>query len=562
MEGAAQGGEIAGTLAELWQSARPRALAQVSGLEDAAAALAGGGLDDEPRDEARRAAHKLRGSLGMYGFHRAGEIAGELEDIFSEGAVGTARTPEVASLVLALRAELEADPELPAVPAETDSGAISILLVSDDTDLGGALLDAIDDRDLAGELIDPDGAADQIEVGRYDLVLTDLALAGSLDAGLGLLSELTSGASSPPVLVLASGDNLLDRVAVVRHGARGFLDRGLEPRALVDAVERFAAGLREPGATVLAVDDDESVLAALEALLGRNGFTVETTGDPDGFWRKLEEVSPDLAIIDLDMPQVNGFELCQALRADPRWSWLPLLILTAYRDSEVVRNAFGAGADDYLSKPIIEEELLGRVRNRLGRVRAYREASERDELTGAATRRAATVELERLADLARTAGEPLSLALLDVDRLGALNQRSGLAAGDAALRRVGELLRAELTSEAVGRWDGDAFLVGFHGMAAADTARRVGAVLERVNDGEPEVTLSAGIAAASPDRIEIPALLSAAEQALAEAKRSGGARLVAAGAAGEPEGERVDVAIVEDDQSVVDVLSSPSRPSG
>ncbi|HEX6117618.1 MAG TPA: response regulator [Solirubrobacterales bacterium] len=545
---------IAGELAELWRLNRPSALSKVAIVEDAAAALSAAELDDELREEARGAAHKLRGSLGMYGFHRAGEIAGELEDLLSAGPVGSARTPEVASLVLAMRAELESAPEAPAVASEPESDAISLLVVSDDPALGQALFDAIEERELVAALAGLDEGTVRLERGRPDVVLCDLASAGSLAEGLGFLSELSAGDSAPPVLVLAAGDGLLDRVEVVRHGARGFLNRDLEPRALIDAVERFADGLREPGATVLAVDDDESVLAALEALLGRNGFTVETADSAERFWRKLEEVVPDLAIVDLDMPQVNGIELCQALRADLRWAWLPLLILTAYRDSEVVRGAFAAGADDYLSKPIIEEELLGRVRNRLARVRAYREASERDELTGVATRRAVVAELERLAELARSAGEPFSLALLDVDRLAAINAASGLAAGDAALRRVGEWLRGELASDAVGRWDSDAFLIGFNGIAAADAARRVTAVLDRLNAREPGVTLSAGVAGASPDRIEIPALVVAAERALAEAQRAGGARLVAAGAAGEPEGERVDVAIVEDDQSVVDVL--------
>jgi diguanylate cyclase (GGDEF)-like protein len=550
-----QGGQVATAVAELWQANRPSALTRVETLEDAVAALSAGDLGDEAREEARGAAHKLRGSLGMYGLHRGGEIAGELEDILVAGPIDTARTPEVASLVLALRAEVESDPDVAAddeQPAAADTSRV--LVVTDDREFGRTLLDALRRRDLAAELVGPDEALEEIGHSPPDLALTDLNAGGSHEAGLDLLAELSGGETATPVLVLASSDALLDRVEVVRRGARGFLNRALDPDALVDAVARFAAGLRSPAATVLAVDDDASVLAALEALLGRNGYTVETVAEPDSFWTRLDEVAPDLAILDLDMPQVNGIELCQALRADPRWARLPLLILTAYRDSEVVRNAFMAGADDYLSKPIIEEELLGRVRNRLGRVRAYREAAERDDLTGVATRRATGAELDRLTELARAGGEPYSLAILDVDRLAALNRSSGLAAGDAALRRIGERLREEFAHETVGRWDGDAFLVSLNGMRPADAARRIGGVLERLNDGDVGVTVSAGVAGAPPDGIDLSALLAAAEAALEEAGRAGGARLVTAGVAGEPEGERVDVAIVEDDQSVVDVL--------
>ena len=490
----------------------------------------------------------------MYGLHRGGEIAGELEDILEVKNVEPWRTPEVASLVLALRTEVESEPDAAAPAEEPGADVASLLLVTDDERVGAALLGAIRRRDLVAELAGADEAPGLVEGARPDLVVMDLKAGGSAEAGLGLLGELSAGEAAPPVLVLADTDALLDRVEIIRRGARAFLNRGMDPEALADAVERFAAGLREPSATVLAVDDDASVLAALAALLRRNGYSVETVADPDAFWQRLDEVAPDLAIVDLDMPQVNGIELCQALRADPRWARLPLLILTSYRDSEVVRNAFAGGADDYLSKPIIEEELLGRVRNRLGRVRAYREASERDELTGVATRRAAAAEIERLADLARASGEPYSLALLDVDRLAALNARSGLAAGDAALRRVGEHLHDELETATLGRWDGDAFLVGLSGMRPADAARRIGGVLERVNDHVDVATLSAGVAGAPPDGIDFSALIAAAEAALTEAQRAGGARLVTAGTDGAPEGERVDIVVVEDDQSVVDVL--------
>ena len=556
-----RGQDVASTVGELWRANQAGRLALVDVLEDAVAALSGGALPEELRDEACRSAHKLRGSLGMYGLHRGGEIAGELEDLLAAGPVDAARTPEVASLVLALRTEVESDPEVPAV-TRPDPEATSLVLVTDDEGLGQDLLGALGSRGLAAELVGSAEAAERIAGSRPDLILADLGAAGSHHAGLGLLGELSAGEPATPVLVLAASDALLDRVEVVRRGAEAFLNRGLDREALAEAVARFATGLSDPAASVLAVDDDASVLAALEALLGRQGYEVETVGEPDAFWTKLEEVMPDLAIVDLDMPQVNGIELCQALRADPRWARLPLLILTGYRDSEVVRRAFGAGADDYLSKPIIEEELLGRVRNRLGRVRAYREASERDELTGVATRRATAAELDRLADLARTAAEPYSLAILDVDRLSALNATAGLAAGDAALRRIGEQLRGELARETVGRWDGDAFLVGLNGMRPADAARRIAGVLQHLNEGRDEVTVSAGVAGAPPDGIDVPALITAAERALDEAQRGGGAGLVTAGLASEPEGERVDVVIVEDDQSVVDVLDLALQSMG
>jgi HPt (histidine-containing phosphotransfer) domain-containing protein len=97
-------------LAQLWAEQRETALERVGVLEDAAAALAAGTLDDELREAARSAAHKLHGSAGTYGFHRASELAGELEDTLAAGPVDGKRARQIAGVVLALRTELEQTP--------------------------------------------------------------------------------------------------------------------------------------------------------------------------------------------------------------------------------------------------------------------------------------------------------------------------------------------------------------------------------------------------------------------------------------------------------------------
>ena len=539
-------------MAELWERHRGEAFARLEILEQAAATLAASGLGPEAREDARAAAHKLRGSAGTFGRHRASEIAGELEELLAaDGPLGQEVVPTVASLVLSLRTELEAPAEsLADSSGEQHDGAPSVLLVSDSDELRARLESATAERNLHLSACGSSDASDRLAVERPDLVLLELIVEGSLQAGLGLLGEL-AGSSSVPVMVLAASDQLVDRVEAARRGARGFLDRGLDPATLLDAVERFAEGLRDKPATVLAVDDDESALAALRALLGRRGFRVETLSDPTGFWERLEAVAPDLAIIDLDMPQISGIDLCRTIRADARWTGLPLLILTAYRDPELVGQAFEAGADDYISKPIIEEELVSRVRNRLGRIRAYREASGRDELTGVASRRAAAAAIDRLLGVAARSGEPLAIALIDIDELRTINTSRGNAAGDALLRHTGARLMEEFGSDAVGRWDGDQFVIAMNGIDAQAAGRRVDALVRRLNaDGNVPGKLSAGVAAAAAADAET--LIALASGALDEAKRGGGARHAVAGTPGD--GDQVDVVIVEDDDSVTDVL--------
>jgi DNA-binding response OmpR family regulator len=136
-------------------------------------------------------------------------------------------------------------------------------------------------------------------------------------------------------------------------------------RALLDELD--AGSIR-----VLAVDDDPLLLAALRASLAGEDIRVATAADAAALWRMLDGSGADALIVDVDMPGVDGIDLCRALRADPRWLATPILFLSARADADAQRLAFAAGADDYLLKPISPEELSLRVRNRVSRARTTR----------------------------------------------------------------------------------------------------------------------------------------------------------------------------------------------
>jgi CheY-like chemotaxis protein/HPt (histidine-containing phosphotransfer) domain-containing protein len=120
---------------------------------------------------------------------------------------------------------------------------------------------------------------------------------------------------------------------------------------------------------VMIVDDDPNVLQILRILLERWNLEVITLQDPQQFWQVLESTSPDLLILDLIMPDCNGIDLCQSMRTSPLGKDLPIVFLSAHSDRETIRQLFIAGADDYLSKPIVEEDLYTRILSRLERRR-------------------------------------------------------------------------------------------------------------------------------------------------------------------------------------------------
>jgi len=119
---------------------------------------------------------------------------------------------------------------------------------------------------------------------------------------------------------------------------------------------------------ILLVDDDQELLAALELKLGKEGFQVETAPDGEVALEIIKKKLPDLVILDVNMPKVNGMEVCKTLRSDEQTRDLAVIMLTA-RDDEIDRVlGLEFGADDYVTKPYNARELILRIKALLKRI--------------------------------------------------------------------------------------------------------------------------------------------------------------------------------------------------
>ncbi len=117
--------------------------------------------------------------------------------------------------------------------------------------------------------------------------------------------------------------------------------------------------------TILAIDDDLAILQQLDTILSPWGLQVIPVRDRARFWELLKETTPDLLILDLDMPEFRGIELCQTVRNDPQWDNLPILAIAASPAPTTILQTFAAGGDDFVRKPILASELIARVLNLL-----------------------------------------------------------------------------------------------------------------------------------------------------------------------------------------------------
>lgn len=605
-------GGLPGAVAAVWLKYRDQVLARVDVLEAAALGLLEGRLDRDARRAAEREAHKLAGSVGTFGFAEGSRLAREAETLLAGPTPpGQAEALRLADLAVALRRELSAPAPAPAPapPPSTEStgsresgrdgrdgnasaSAPSAPSPSRARRLGGGagaeaegpvLLIVDEDRDTADRLameasargmrpvVAHGGPAARAALGQSqpDAALLDISVAG----GMELLRALSDRFPPVPAVVFTRSDAFTDRVEVARLGGRGFLRKPLAPGRAIDAVEPLLRSDAHLEAAVLAVDDDPAVLEAVRFILEPHGIRVDTVSEPERFWEALEASAPDVVLLDVDMPAVNGLELCRVLRNDPRWKSVPIVFLTSRTDPTTVQEVFAAGADDFVGKPFVGPELGARIQNRLERVRMQRALAETDALTGVLNRRGSEEVLERFLRLAAGQGDPLAVGVVDLDCFKGINDRCGHAVGDEVLARVARVLQKRFRSQdVVARWGGEEFVVGMYGMDKSDGVQRLAEALEvlreepfQAPDGETfGVTFSAGVSEFGPDGADLQSLYRAADAAMYVAKEAGRDRVLPAGwTPAHGEGPRaVDVLVVEDDPAIARLLQHALETRG
>jgi len=213
---------------------------------------------------------------------------------------------------------------------------------------------------------------------------------------------------------------------------------------------------------ILAVDDDRTNLLLLERVLEREGFDVSTAISGRQALEVVHEVTPDLILLDIRMPEMDGFETCRRLRDNPRTSETPIIFLTAEgREDKSITEGFGAGANDYITKPFSRVDLLARVRAALNQMRlreSYKQLAMVDTLTSLANRRRLYQRIPEILSEARRHTYPVSAIMCDVDGFKDINDTFGHQFGDKVLKCFSRHLRSAVRPEdLVARYGGDEF---------------------------------------------------------------------------------------------------------
>jgi two-component system cell cycle response regulator len=311
-------------------------------------------------------------------------------------------------------------------------------------------------------------------------------------------------------------------------------------------------GSGSPKKRVLVVDDNEDNVEVLRARLEARGYEVEGATNGQMALDIVHSWCPDLILLDVMMPDMDGLEVVRRLKADPSLPFIPVIMQTALGSTDRMVAGLEAGADDYVAKPINFPELEARVRSLLRIKKLQTELGDRekqlsqmneqlrhmsmtDGLTGVDNRRALEQRLQEMFEHSRRLHEPISCVMCDIDHFKKVNDTYGHAAGDAVLKEFAEILKDEAREiDRVGRYGGEEFLLLLPGTvldAAVTFAERLRHRVEQntfsFEGGTLKRTVSFGVASWPHPRIEDREdMLKAADDALYVAKELGRNRVV------------------------------------
>lgn len=286
--------------------------------------------------------------------------------------------------------------------------------------------------------------------------------------------------------------------------------------------------------TILIVDDTKTNIDILLNLLGER-YDIVVALDGESALETLEESSVDLILLDIMMPNIDGYEVCSRLKSNEMTSDIPVIFLTARDDEDSIERAYEIGAIDYITKPFKPIELLARISTQL-RVKELIEhlnfISSYDEMTGIYNRRKFFELSEKKFTQNRN---DMYAVMIDIDKFKNINDSYGHPMGDTVIKLITKTISKHLPDDAIfGRLGGEEFCIVCNHSSSGGIIENIEMIREAVenleiisDNGESiKFTISEGVAKASQETKKLDELLKNADIALYEAKGLGRNRVI------------------------------------
>jgi len=279
---------------------------------------------------------------------------------------------------------------------------------------------------------------------------------------------------------------------------------------------------------ILIVDDNPANIDILLELL--NTFDVRAALDGITALEAVQEELPDLILLDITMPGMDGFEVCRRLKEDPKSKDVPIIFLSASSDPESIIKGFDLGGVDYITKPYLAKEIIARIQTHLKlrmTVRVLDRLANIDELSGIANRRRFFKRFPIMFDQSKNKNIPLFLFIIDIDKFKLINDTYGHAVGDKVIKGFTESVKKHLTKiGCFARLGGDEFAAVLTDMSKDQACQQIEqlrtfiAETNIISNQDILFTISIGMAEQQSTDSDIDELLARADFNLYEAKKT------------------------------------------
>ncbi|KXX66468.1 diguanylate cyclase [Marichromatium gracile] len=348
-------------------------------------------------------------------------------------------------------------------------------------------------------------------------------------------SSASPGRAGLPLIMVSSHWGWDSRLAAVRSGADACLSKPIDVHGLADLLDKLTCTRPSDPYRVLILDDSVPLGDYYVAVLRDAGMVAYAISEPSALLDSIATLDPELILLDLYMPGCNGIEAARVVRQEERYAGIPIVFLSGESDRQQQLSAMGTGADDFLTKPIPDVDLVRAVELRVSRFRSLTALIRQDSLTGLLNRIAFDLHLETEVARSSRSDAPLVLAILDIDHFKRVNDTYGHPVGDRVIRSLAQMLRKRLRRhDVIGRYGGEEFSVLMPDTTIAAAEKVMNALREQFAllrlpnaSGHFQCTFSAGLAELE-DHYSGTVLTSTADAALYQAKRLGRNRVVCA----------------------------------
>jgi diguanylate cyclase (GGDEF)-like protein len=348
------------------------------------------------------------------------------------------------------------------------------------------------------------------------------------------LAEIRSYADIPILIWADHTHTLADRMAIARLGKTTWISKSIAPNQAVMAVMQTLQ--TQPQPRILWVDDELLRLTLLQEISLSDDIQITVLNDPTEFWQTLNEFKPNFVILGEKINDISGIALCQAIRKDWSWNWLPVMLLTTKTDPETMCQISAAGVDDTFNYLVDASVVIDRIHSRINHNLLLQNQLTVDRLTGAYNRQAGTQKIETLIHFLKQAHQTLSLVVLEIDPIAPAPDFQPQVLSDQIQQQVAQLLQHELNSEELMiRWNESEWVIGLYS-ARSESVHRMAEILETLRQmtlgGMAEairVSFSAGVAQFPKDGNSLQVLYYNAHSSLAQAQSLGGDRILPTG---------------------------------